>query len=78
MAHAYNDVDLAGIIPNVTDSLGVDTPPATSSPTSGFSLHRTSMGRETVLVKVYSGLTQGCLSPSESKTLEKVIFYCHL
>lgn len=72
MAPAHHDIDLASLVPNVTDALGVDTPPASSSPTAGFTLHKATMGQETVLVKVFSGLPQGCLPLKESRAIAEV------
>ncbi|EJD00429.1 uncharacterized protein FOMMEDRAFT_159109 [Fomitiporia mediterranea MF3/22] len=64
--------DYAAIIPDVTDSLGLDTPPAShSSPTFGFTLHKVQMGTGHVLVKVFSGIPQQCLNSDKTEVLSK-------
>ncbi|KAL5480386.1 hypothetical protein ACEPAI_1656 [Sanghuangporus weigelae] len=71
MGSPLDDFDLAALINNVTDSLGADTPPVSSSPIAGFTLHKATMGRAPVLVKVFSGVPQGSLTPSESRKVSK-------
>ncbi|KAL5522105.1 hypothetical protein ACEPAF_1962 [Sanghuangporus sanghuang] len=71
MGSPLDDFDLAALVNNITDSLGVDTPPVSSSPTAGFTLHKATMGRAPVLVKVFSGVPQGSLTPSESRKVSK-------
>lgn len=72
MGSPPDDYDFASLMNNVTECLGVDTLSVTSSPTAGFTLHKAIMGRAPVLVKVFSGVPQGSLTPSESRKISKV------